>query len=233
MQSLKEKAFWNTAAFVLRTFLTFVVVFILLVQANGYQIDFHRLQLNKIGLLFIHPNPVDVTAVLSSGKLERQNQNLVAELPSGQYTVVLTKTGYRPWQQSVSIQAGRSSAFPFATLYLTEPTLLEQRAPTVNELISPLVDEKLNASGGELWYTKKSTDVLITRYLPSVRSARLFDSGHVLVQLGSEIHIVDIDGSNDQVLLTLPDTKLRRILPIDNKTVGLLDVDRVTTYRIR
>ncbi len=233
MHSSKEKPVWDTLAFVLRTLLTFVVVFILLVQANGYAIDFHRLRLAKIGLLYIHPSPPDVAASLNIGTFTRQGQNLVAELPPGQYTVTLRKSDYQPWQQTVRIQAGRSSAFPFATLFLAEPVLLAQRPATASELISPLVDEKLRVSGGELWAARAGSEQLVTRYLPSIRSARLFDSGHVIVQLGSEIHLLDLDGSNDRVLVTLGDSHQRRLLPIDTKTIGLLDVNQVTTYRIR
>lgn len=228
-----EKAFWNTAAFLLRTLLTIVVVVILLVQANGYVINFQNLTVTKIGLLYIHPNPADATASLSWGMFEKQGQNLVAQLVPGQYTVTLSRPDYLSWQQTVSIEAGRSTAFPFATLYLAQPSLLEQRTPALDELKSPLVDQKLEVVGEEIWHTKKGQPVLVTRYSRSVRSARLFDAGHVLLQLGSEIHIVDIDGSNDQLLLTLPDTRVRRLIPIDNKTIGILDTDLLTTYRIR
>lgn len=233
MRTQKEKTFWNTAAFLLRTLLTGVVVFILLVQANGYEINFHRLTLTKIGLLFIHPNPLDASASLSFGKLSKQGQNLVAALTPGQYVVMLTKPNYRPWSATVSIQAGRSNAFPFATLYLAEPTLLEQRSASAQELTSPLVDPTLTAEQGELWHRTRDGQGLVTRYFPSIRSARLFDAGHALVQLGAEIHIIDLDGSNDQVLLTLGDDRQRRFLPLDSKTIGLLDIDQVTIYRIR
>lgn len=233
MTKRRASTIFNVVAFVLRTGLTLLAAGILLTQAMGYAIDFDDLTITKIGLLVLHVSPTDASVMVSDGVLQSDRSNLVAQLPSGTYSVEVSKDTYRTWRQTVTIAPGLSYAYPAVTLFLDVPELRSRRLATIDELLSPLVDDRLIVRGSELWRTLRGEQQLVTRFSQPIRSAILLDSAHVVVQIGRIIHVFDIDGSNDQSLVVLDDDRPRRLLAIDTETIGLLDLDTVSGYRVR
>lgn len=233
MQRNPHPAFWNSAAFVLRSVLTLLVAFLLLVQAYGYVIDFKSLTLTKVGLLVLQVRPTEATIALSGGTLHKEGNYLVSKLPQGSYQLEVSYPTYQTWKQRVRIEPGRSSAYPSIILFLTNPVVAATQPATTSQLATPLVDPTLRVDGGELWRIRKDDDQLVTRFSAPIRSARLFDKNHVLVTIGRELHVVDIDGSNDLRLVTFSDGRQRRLLPLDQTSMGVLDGVEVTEFVIR
>lgn len=88
---------------------------VLLYQANGYSYDKHG-QLIQKGLVFINstPNPANIYL---NGVLNKARTNVRLNLPAGEYTVKLTRSGYRPWQRAVGVDGGSVERFDYPFLF--------------------------------------------------------------------------------------------------------------------
>lgn len=223
----------TVGATVLRIILTGLASFILLLEANGYAVNFQTLAVTKVGLLVVSAQPATATVTVDNVTIKQQQTQWITKLPAGTYTVSASTPGYQTWRNPVQIESGMSRAYPSVWLFLATPIVTDVRPATARELFAPLVDETLKVDGTEIWHTMRGQSKLITRYFEPVQSAVMVGSEHVAVQIGSTIHILDMDGTNDQVLMTLPDKRQRRLLVPDDRTLGLLDGTQVTIYRIR
>jgi hypothetical protein len=199
----------------------------------GYVIDFKSLTLMKVGLLVLQVRPTDATITLPGGELQKEGAYWVSKLPQGSYQLEVSHPTYQTWKQRVRVEPGRSHAYPAVTLFLAEPIASQTRPATLAELGAPLVEPTLRVEGGELWRVRKDGDQLVTRFSAPIRSARLSNRNHVLVTIGRELHVVDIDGSNDLRLVTFEDGRQRRLILLDQATVGILDGADVTEFVIR
>jgi len=174
---------------------------ILVAEANGYAIDFHTLTVQKFGLLAANVTPPAATVMLTDGKLAKTGSQYAGQLPPGTYTLSVSLDAYHPWQRSVRIEAGKSTAFPLLTLFRVAPERIEERPATAAELATPLIDPSLTVVGGEIWRAQRSGQQLVTRLSRPISAAVLLDQSHVALLVDSQVRVIDVDGSNDQVLL--------------------------------
>jgi hypothetical protein len=88
---------------------------VLLYQANGYSFGKNG-QLIQKGLVFVNstPNPA---SIYLNGQLNSATTNVRLNLPAGQYTMKLTRSGYRPWQRAVEVEGGSVERFAYPFLF--------------------------------------------------------------------------------------------------------------------
>jgi PEGA domain-containing protein len=87
---------------------------VLLYQANGYSFDKSG-QLIQKGLVFVSstPNPANIYL---NGVLDKAQTNARLNIPAGQYTLRLNRSGYRPWQRAVGVEGGSVERFDYPFL---------------------------------------------------------------------------------------------------------------------
>ncbi len=111
---------------------------ILMVLAFNYGIDRSQGKITIIqrGLVFVSSYPTSAEVYVNGEK--RGNTNLRLNIPAGQYTFELKRSGYRDWKRTVDVDGGRitSLTYPFlfpntltpsdTQLYKTPPKLVSQ-----------------------------------------------------------------------------------------------------------
>lgn len=189
---------WEIAASATLALLTLFSAVILLLGANGYVIDYEHLTIEQAGLIVVRANPrSSVVTFPDRAKVRKFGQEYAAELRPGRYEVAVNMDGYTSWTRSVEVKPGAASVFGNVTLFLESPTLKETRTANKRDLESPLVDDMLSIRGTELLARAADADVLISRFSRPVRAARYLDESHVVYLIGSEVHVIDVDGRND------------------------------------
>ena len=87
----------------------------LLYAAYGYSFGKNG-QLIQKGLVFVSSSPSPASIYLN-GVLNAQQTNARLNIPAGEYTIKLTRPGYRPWQRAVGVVGGSVERFDYPLLY--------------------------------------------------------------------------------------------------------------------
>ncbi|HXY17957.1 MAG TPA: PEGA domain-containing protein [Candidatus Nitrosopolaris sp.] len=109
---------------------------VLVYGAYGYSINTKTGSVIQNGLLFVDSKPGGATIYLNSQRHGTTSARLV--LPSGNYTLKLTKTGYRNWQRSISLEAQTIDRFVYPFLFPTKPRVTNLKTYVS---VPPLVTE--------------------------------------------------------------------------------------------
>lgn len=90
-----------------------LMTYVLLNLASGYGLKQGKIIQN--GIVFISSNPSDASIYLNGQRHdERSNARLI--LPSGTYTMSLSKSGYRDWQRALTVEGGSVERFDYPLL---------------------------------------------------------------------------------------------------------------------
>lgn len=188
------------------------MAFSILFFAEGYRINIKRMSIYKTGIVSIVAYPkdaqiyVDSTLVKNDSSFDKTLYS--ANLRSGYYNITVLKEGYTTWEKNIKIESGQVKRFSSIILFKENaiPEKLNDQNK-INLLLNPndILASKQNSralisNDTEIWFNNS----LITRFSTKVLNAVLYpDKEHILVQLSNQIRILDIDGSNDNVLVEL------------------------------
>lgn len=199
----QSETWWDFASFILRTVLTLIAAAILILEANGYVIDFDRLRVEKAGLIVVSVHPTDAELFLNGRQINLQRGQLTQKLFPDLYLLEIRREGYQVWQHSVRVESGTVAAFPGALLFLDHIVQSSQHPVTVSESQLPLINSKILITGNELWYKPDSSkEQLVTRLSVPITAATLLDSHHIVYQTADSVRVIDIDGLNDDLLVS-------------------------------
>lgn len=230
----QRETWWDIASFLVRSLLTLIAATILVLEANGFVIDFNRLRVEKAGLLVVGAHPDGVMALLDGKTLPLQRGQTTKQYFPDQYELEVQKDGYQSWHHQVRIEKGHVALFTSILLFPTKLAVLTTHPVTVAERQAPLVSAQLRLVGTELWYRTNSGEQLITRLSLPMTAAVLFDSSHVLYETASGIHAIDIDGLNDQKLLAIESAvPLPLVLSDGGKTLSVVGEQTTTKYQLQ
>lgn len=92
-----------------------IATIILLYQSYGFGVGKNG-QVIQNGLVFLssQPNP---SSIYIDGKLYKSQTNTRVVLPSGDYTIRLSRSGYRDWQRAITVQGGDVQHFDYPFLF--------------------------------------------------------------------------------------------------------------------
>ena len=101
---------------------------VLLFAAYGYGVN-SKGQIIQSGLVFVSSAPAPASISLN-GQLNSSSTNARLQIPAGQYTLKLTRNGYRPWIRSLGVEGGSVEHFDYPILFPTKivTTTLKQYA---------------------------------------------------------------------------------------------------------
>lgn len=99
-----------------------IAAIIILYAALGYGVDSHSGQVIQNGLVFIssQPRSADVKVVGSDNKQQPPaTTNTRLTIPAGEYTITISKQGYRSWQRSIVLEGGSVERLVYPFLFPT------------------------------------------------------------------------------------------------------------------
>lgn len=90
----------------------------------GYRLNFTTFRIQQTGVIALASTPRGATIMLNGINVDTRTPNVIQRLSPGNYTVSLSRDGYRTWEQRVEVSSG-STTYITATLFAdTEPELL-------------------------------------------------------------------------------------------------------------
>jgi hypothetical protein len=92
-----------------------IATLILLYQAYGFGINKEG-QVIQSGLVFMSSQPSNAEIYLN-GKIYRNSTNTKLQLPAGQYTAELRRSGYSEWQRIITVEGGSVQHFDYPKLF--------------------------------------------------------------------------------------------------------------------
>ncbi|HEX7368508.1 MAG TPA: PEGA domain-containing protein, partial [Candidatus Saccharimonadales bacterium] len=101
-------------------FVTIAILFatlVLLYQAYGFGLN-NKGQVVQSGLIFVSSHPSGAQIYLN-GVLSSSATNARLSVPSGTYTLKITRSGYRDWQRPISVIGGTVERFDYPFLFPT------------------------------------------------------------------------------------------------------------------
>ncbi len=196
-------------------FLLFVTIVIGLV--SGLSINWQARQIEQRGGIRIVYDPKNAEALLNGQSVDTQSPYLTTTLKPGRYQTTVKKTGYRPWTANWNVIAGRVDENEHVLLFLTDltpvPVVSDSEKQTAQTLFANAERAVpgygvISTSGGEL-----SVDgAFITRFSADIVQAHWFnDENHLLLQVGKQIMVAEVDGTDRVSLITLADAALAKL----------------------
>ena len=223
---------WDLVASVLLLVCVAVAATILLLEANGYLVDFVRFDVEPSSLLVVRAQPKDVQLTLDGEPLA-ETWDGTWQITPGRHDLEIEAEGRQRWTQSFHVTPRRARVYESVILYLNPPVLKGVRAREPAEVDMPLIDSILQVRDGEIRRLDGTQSSLVTRFSRTPIAARQLDMHHLIVQLGNELHVIDIDGSNDRVLLTLAnDTPHPLVIRDDGRLLGVIIGTDVYEYQL-
>jgi hypothetical protein len=148
-----------------------------------------------------------VTIILNGAVFHDRLPIKFNDLDPGSYVVRVERDGYRPWEQSVTLQANQRIAFEDVFLTYKNPEYTQTNLIAVSD--SRFINQDTKnleiKAGNELWVdgsfiTRTSTNLYNAQWLPQHHQ--------VSVQSGSDIILIDPISGRIQPLITLPTTEV-------------------------
>ncbi|MBI4032454.1 hypothetical protein HY374_01980 [Candidatus Berkelbacteria bacterium] len=224
---------WDLVASGLLLVCVAVAAAIVLLEANGYLIDFAHLRVESSSLLVLRTQPRDTTIILD-GKRLPHTWDGTWQISPGRHELAVTAPGRFTWQQSFHVSPRRAAVYQSIILYWRNPEFRETRPVLESEEETPHVDRALSVNVGEIRVVDGLQTQLVTRFSRIPQVVRFLDEDHLIVQLDNELHVIDIDGSNDRILFTLPDDAPRQlVVGNEGRSLGIIDHgERVSVYEL-
>lgn len=197
--------------------------------ANGYRLLTNPLRLVKTGVISLEVHPAQGIMVQLNQQSAATSSTVYADLTPGRYTITVTRDQFFPWTTTVDLAAGKAVRLEDIVLFYREPIQEEIIETTRIAQFDAILRHPerfqygLQILDNELW----AFDHLVTRYSQPISSAYwLPDEAHVIASVAGDIHVMDLDGQNDRVILKVPPaTQVVRLAPISGGQKLVLDID--------
>lgn len=182
-----------------------LAVFILFF-AQGYRFNYKSFRIIKTGIISVTSSPKNASVYIN-GKESSKKTPLAATLTSGVYLVEVKSSGYNSWHSYCKVQPELVTEFEKVVLFKENITTTSLEDPSKIELLNAPIDilavrkdPLLTYNDYEIW----QSGVLVTRFSePVIKAVWYPDLEHILYQQNNEIHVIGIDGRNDNLLVTL------------------------------
>ena len=185
--------------------------FSVLFFAEGYRFNILNFKIIKTGVASFSAYPRDSKIYVNDKLLYKGSRFSTSahsiNLTGGYYTARAERDGYVTWNSSFRIEPGLVSDFGSIVLFknnIVGETLTDQaRINSLNAPVDTLANKDSSnpiSVGSEIWLNNK----LVTRFSSPVLNTKWYsDQKHILYQIDDQSRIMDIDGSNNVLLITL------------------------------
>lgn len=185
------------------TFLALTVLF----YAQGNRFDFKNLRTIKTGLISVEYLPKDSEVYINDKKI-KIGKSFAKNLPPAQYSFYISKNTYRTWQMDLNIDSKSVNVYKDVVLFKEEPlveTLTDERKISLlngpsDQLASRVDRNGLFSNNFEIWVEQK----IVARFSTPINHVIWYsDRAHILYQQDQEIRVIEKNGFNDTLLVTL------------------------------
>lgn len=188
-----------------------VLGFSILFFAEGYRLNVKNFKIIKTGMASFSVYPRDSKVFLDSKLVftgsKFRTSAFSVNLTPGYYTARVEHDGFKTWNSEFKIESGFVSDYKSIVLFKSEiipkPLTDQRKISALNAPVDSLATQSTNSPiniGPEIWLSNK----LVTRFSAPVLSAKWYsDEYHILFQIGNEIRVMDKNGSNNILLITL------------------------------
>lgn len=231
-KSLRKIIFVIFWAILIASFCFFA--FLIILKANGYEINLKSRKIVETGMIVLDGEPKDAQIYLNGKILDVHLPARISNIAPGFYDIKIIKTEYHLWQKTFNVLPGKAKVESKIALFLTNP--LEITEPLEIKQEDFLKEAKQNSQeikilGSEIYYH----DIFVTRFAQNIEAGYLYpDINHLVFQIGREIRIIDLDGSNNQLLFELETDKPAEIIFRDSgKIIYYLQGEKIIGKIIR
>lgn len=224
----------DIASFLLRTTLTVLAAGILVVQANGYSIDFEHLRVAQAGLIRMNVSPASARSFVDGRQIRLTRGEFASTYTPDVYDVEVQLNGYQSWHHLARVEPGNVVRFDHIILFPERIDPIGTSPTTTIGREAPLIDPRLRIINTELWYVANGKQQLVTRLSGQILAATLLGTSHVVYQTSDGIHAIDIDGVNDAILVAQVDpTPSPLILSSNDRVLAVVGPELTTQYQIQ
>lgn len=185
----------------------FVFAMFILFFAQGYRFNWKSMKVIKTGIIYVVSDPKDAQVYIN-GKLMEEKTPFSENLTPGKYIAEVRKDGYQPWYSGFKIEEEFVTEFKPIVLFkedikiedLTDKRKIELLNSPIDTLALIKDDNNLSHNDYEIW----ADNNLVTRFSEPIQKVVWYpDLAHIIYQKGKEIRIIEKNGSNDTLLVTL------------------------------
>lgn len=216
--------------FLIASFIIFSVIIVL--EAYGYRLNRQTWKLEPTGTIIVDGLPRQAKLTVNGQEIKEDLPIKLSKLLPGQYDLVLSQENYQTWSKSFRLEGGQAIEAKRLILFLIEPQTVETtRKITLEELQKDFQNQgnSVILKENEIWYQEK----LVTRFAQKPLGAILTSERHHLIfQLGNELRVMDIDGTNNLKLVSLPNESAVAFAFYANKLVFASE-DKISEAEIR
>ena len=177
--------------------------FLIILKANGYQLNYPSWKIIKTGMIVLNGDPKDVTIKMNNKILKSGFPKRISNLSVGTYEIIVSHENYQEWYKVIKVDPG--IAIIYDNIILFKETPEEQTLPE-NIKAEKLGAEYANAAqdltikDSEMYWREN----LITRFSQKILAASFYPGNkHIIYQIQNELRVIDLDGSNNKLLITL------------------------------
>lgn len=195
-KTMLRMLFW-VALVVVFTTLTTLFVF----AAAGFRVNWQTKSISKTGLIVLKGEENNVEIKLNGKFMGNKLPLRLPYLLPGWYEVTISRDTYITWQKSIWVSMGQAYEEKDVVLWRSdmkaEVESDENRVSLLNNTKTP---DNIIIDGGEVAADGK----LVTRFMETPGFYAWYsDHSHIVIQIGNQIRVIELDGGNDTVLAEL------------------------------
>lgn len=204
--------------------------FLLVSRAMGYRYNFQIGRWQKTGMIIMTTDPRGSKLKLDGQSYVINQDTRIPNVLPGKYRLQISKTGYQPWNESVTINPGFVAHIEPITLFLDGAIDVTPTERAIALLANPPVNDTVRIVDNEIWYRTK----FVSRFANIPSNAVLYSTGnHILYALGKQIRMAEINGTHDFLLYERQNDNPTPLVEVDNKTIAFLDGQTPIAIQIR
>ena len=176
--------------------------FLILLKANGYQLNYKNWKIVQTGMIILSGDPNLAQATLNGRKLGHLPLRL-SNITPGNYEAIVEQENYSLWKRTFRVEPGKATTFQNIILFLTQAQDYSfKESSTIDGFKEEAAKytQGVEISAAEIYYENQ----LVTRFSQNVLSASLYpDRKHLIFQVANEIRVIELDGGNNTLLFNI------------------------------
>lgn len=191
---------------IITVILFFILAPLLLFYAAGWRYNVALHKVEKVGALLVSTDPKGASAALSQKRLAKKTPLAINNLLPGQYQLILSKTGFWPWEKNQTISEGQLTNVGTIDL-LKKQTVTAPLSKLVFSVISQSPDkQKIAVLSNRTFSVMNVPDLTLIAQFPAPDQIKSIywsnQSDRLVIQLGDGLHtLIDLTAPQSEAAL--------------------------------
>lgn len=188
-----------------------VIAFTTIFYAEGYRFDVRTLKISRTGVLLLEYLPKEANISINDKNICTSNP-CVKNLPSGQYDIEISESGFQDWVLHLNLQSESVNVYKDIVLFRDTIVSTELTDSSKIAILNSPTDVLASNTADRMYYNSHEIwigDKLLTRLSGNINRAVWYpDMAHIVFQIDDEIRVIETNGKNDILLVKLSQNKL-------------------------